>query len=175
MVFGGQSVIKGWEIFEAKDKINSTELFYHMADCIRRGAKEVFGEAKGRGGHDKETWWWNADDKAILDRWNDYFWNLLNGTHVGELNLEEFDSQEGRHRVFHCRVSAKEVGKALKRMKLGKAVGPDDIPIEAWKCLGGVEIQWLTRLFNRILETRKMLDVWRHSILVPIYKNKGDI
>ena len=27
-------------------------------------------------------------DKAIFDRWKDYFRNLLNGTHVGELNLE---------------------------------------------------------------------------------------
>ncbi|KAK3552224.1 hypothetical protein QTP86_005988 [Hemibagrus guttatus] len=29
-----------------------------------------------------------------------------------------------------------EVRKALKRMKSGKAVGPDDIPVEVWKCLG---------------------------------------
>ncbi|KAL5569413.1 hypothetical protein UlMin_025988 [Ulmus minor] len=130
-------------------------------------------------------WWWNADVqqvitekkryKVIFDRWKDYFWNLLNGTHVGELNLEEFDLLEGRHRVFHHRVSAKEVGKALRRMKSGKTVGPDDIAIEAWKSLGEVGIQWLTRLFNRILETRKMPDSWRHSIVVSIYKNKGDI
>ncbi|KAL5580203.1 hypothetical protein UlMin_012645 [Ulmus minor] len=41
-------------------------------------------------------------------------------------------------------------------MNSGKAVGTDDIRIEAWKCLGEVGIQW-------------------HSIEVPIYKNKGDI
>ncbi len=71
--------------------------------------------------------------------------------------------------MFYRRISAKKVGEALKRMKSGKAVGLNDIPIEAWKCLGEVGIQWLTRLSNRILETRKMPDVWRHNIVVPIY------
>ena len=65
--------------------------------------------------------------------------------------------------------------KALKQMKTGKATGPDDIPIEAWKCLGKVREIWLTRLFNTILMTKKMPDEWRRSVVVPIYKNKGDI
>ena len=60
-------------------------------------------------------------------------------------------------------------------MKSGKAVGPDDLPIEVCRCMGEVGVQWLTRLFNRIFENRKMPDAWRHKIVVPIYKNKGDI
>ncbi|KAL5555476.1 hypothetical protein UlMin_037712 [Ulmus minor] len=115
-------------------------------------------------------------DKAILYRWKDYFRNLPNGTHVGELNFEEFDLQEGRHHVFHRRLNEKLVGEALKRMKARKVVGPNDIPIEAWKCFREVGIQWLTSFFNRILETRKMPNLWRHNIVVvAIYKNKGDI
>ena len=51
-----------------------------------------------------------------------------------------------------------EVRKALKRMKSGKAFGPDDIQMEVWKCLGEVAISFLTRLFNRILESDKMPD-----------------
>ncbi|KAK3546595.1 hypothetical protein QTP70_030482, partial [Hemibagrus guttatus] len=45
-----------------------------------------------------------------------------------------------------------EVRKALKRMKSGKAVGPDDIPVEVWKCLGEAAVEFLTNLFNRVLE-----------------------
>ncbi|KAL5543347.1 hypothetical protein UlMin_007131 [Ulmus minor] len=60
-------------------------------------------------------------------------------------------------------------------MKSRKAVGPNGIPIEAWKCLRKVGIEWLARLFNRILDTRKMPNSWRHNIVVPIYKNKGNI
>ncbi|KAL0906290.1 hypothetical protein M5K25_024773 [Dendrobium thyrsiflorum] len=59
-------------------------------------------------------------------------------------------------------------------MKCGKAVGPDDIPIEVWKCLGEDGISWLTKLFNIILKTKKMTDEWRKSVLIPIFKNKGD-
>ncbi|KAK3559103.1 hypothetical protein QTP86_004117 [Hemibagrus guttatus] len=45
-----------------------------------------------------------------------------------------------------------EVRKALKRMKSGKAVGPDDIPVEVWKCLGEAAVEFLANLFNRVLE-----------------------
>jgi hypothetical protein len=34
---------------------------------------------------------------------------------------------------------------------------------------------WLTKLFNTIFWSNKMSDEWRRSILVPIFKNKGDI
>jgi hypothetical protein len=54
------------------------------------------------------------------------------------------------------------------------AVGPDNIPIDAWKCLGDEGVHWLRNLFNRIYESGKMPDQWRRSIVVPLYKNKGD-
>ncbi|KAK3555275.1 hypothetical protein QTP86_014891 [Hemibagrus guttatus] len=68
-----------------------------------------------------------------------------------------------------------EVRKALKRMKSGKAVGPDDIPVEVWKCLGEAAVEILTCLFNRVLESERMPEEWRRSVLVPIFKNKGDV
>ena len=39
----------------------------------------------------------------------------------------------------------------------------------------GQAIVWLTKLFNHIFRSNKMSDEWKRSILVPIYKNKGDI
>ena len=72
-------------------------------------------------------------------------------------------------------VSVEEVRRALQKMKRGKAVGPDDIPAEAWKCLGAIGTDVLTDMFNKIIETEKMPDEWRKSTLVPIFKNKGDI
>ena len=47
---------------------------------------------------------------------------------------------------------------ALKKMKSGRALGPDDIPIEAWKCLGVVVGSWSTKLFNKIIVTKKVPD-----------------
>ena len=66
-----------------------------------------------------------------------------------------------------------EMRKAQKQMKTGKDI--DDIPIEASKCLRGVNGIWLTRFFNEILMTKKMLDERRRGVVVPIYKNKRDI
>ena len=77
--------------------------------------------------------------------------------------------------MFYRRVQKSEVVNALSRMKLGKSLGPDNLPIEVWKCMGDKGVVWLTKLFNKIILTRKMPDEWRKSILIPIYKNKGDI
>jgi hypothetical protein len=48
------------------------------------------------------------------------------------------------------------VKKTLKKMKTGKALGFDDIPIEVW--FENIAIVWLTKLFNIIFRSNKMLD-----------------
>ena len=48
------------------------------------------------------------------------------------------------------KISKAEVRRALKRTKSGKAVGPDDLPVEVLKCLGEVAVELLTRTFNMI-------------------------
>ncbi|KAL5157229.1 Secretory carrier-associated membrane protein 3 [Glycine soja] len=73
------------------------------------------------------------------------------------------------------REQKQEVKEALKRMSNGKAVGPDNIPIEVWKTFGDRGLEWLTKLFNEIMRSKRMPEKWRRSTLVPIYKNKGDI
>ena len=64
---------------------------------------------------------------------------------------------------------------ALRKMKKGKVVGPDNIPIEAWRVLEEVGIEILLGIFKEIMSTEKMPEDWRESILVPVFKNKGNI
>ena len=71
-------------------------------------------------------------------------------------------------------VSREEVKNALRRMKKGKEVGPDELPVEVWKCMGEIGIKFLNRLFNKLLVGEQMPEEWRRSVLIPIYKNKGD-
>ena len=52
-------------------------------------------------------------------------------------------------------ISKEEVRENMKRMKNGKAVCPNDIPVE--------------------VESERMPEEWRDSILIPIFKNKGDV
>jgi hypothetical protein len=72
-------------------------------------------------------------------------------------------------------IQESKVKDALKRMKRGKTMGLDGIPIEVWRTLEDVAIVWLTKLFNLIFRSNNMPDEWRRSILVPIFKNKGDV
>ncbi|CAG4942538.1 unnamed protein product [Parnassius apollo] len=58
-------------------------------------------------------------------------------------------------------------------MENRKAVGPDEVPIEAWKALGARGVCILTNLYNRILSDRIMPDQWRLSIITPVHKGKG--
>jgi len=60
-------------------------------------------------------------------------------------------------------------------MKRAKAPGPDDVPVEIWKLLGGRGIHILTTLFNRIISDEEIPPIWSTSTTVRIWKNKGDV
>ena len=113
-------------------------------------------------------------DDEIKGRWREYFDKLFNGENEGT-TFELDDSFDDTNRHFVRRFQEAEIGEALKRMKGGKAMGPDGIPIEVWRCLGDRAIVWLTKFFNLIFRSNKMPEEWRRSILVPIFKNKGDV
>jgi hypothetical protein len=113
-------------------------------------------------------------DEDIKNRWREYFNKLFNED--SESSSIELDiSSDDLNRQFVRRIQESEVKDALKRMKRGKTMGLDGIPIEAWMTLEDVVIVWLTKLFNIIFRSNKMSDEWRRSILIPIFKNKGDM
>ena len=74
-----------------------------------------------------------------------------------------------------AKVSKTEVIRTLKRMKSGKAVSPDCIPVEVWKRLEEVAVALLTGTFNKILESERIPEDWRRSGPVLIFKNKRDV
>ena len=41
-------------------------------------------------------------------------------------------------------------------MKNGKAFGPDDVPVEVWKCPGEGAVEFLMKQFKMMLDTEKM-------------------
>ena len=111
-----------------------------------------------------------ANSEAVLKRWKEYFEKLINKENNREPDTEE---AEVLNEEVNC-VRREEVKNALKKLEKGKAVGPDEFPIEVWKCMGKMGIKFLTRLFNRLLMGERMPEEWRRSVLIPIYKNKGD-
>ncbi|KAK3545322.1 hypothetical protein QTP70_003792, partial [Hemibagrus guttatus] len=111
-----------------------------------------------------------TSEESVQRRWKEYFEELMNEENEREKRVEGMNSVEQKV----DKIRKDEVRKALKRMKSGKAVGPDDIPVEVWKCLGEAAVEFLASLFNRVFESERMPEEWR-SVLVPIFKNKGDV
>ena len=55
-----------------------------------------------------------------------------------------------------------EVSAAIRKMKHGKAVGPDNIPIEVFTVLEDIGIDFLTKLLNSIKTVAKYLKTWQN-------------
>lgn len=54
------------------------------------------------------------------------------------------------------REEEEEVRSAIKRLKSGKVLGPDDIPVHVWRCLRERAADFLSKLFESILESERM-------------------
>ncbi|KAI8530451.1 hypothetical protein RHMOL_Rhmol11G0059300 [Rhododendron molle] len=165
--------LKGYESFYARlDGKDGEKIIYKLAKSREKRARDV-SQVKCIKSIDSVVL---VKDESIRDRWKSYFEKLLNEKHERGFGGEEvYVLGENIEYEFYRRIQKFEVVKALKMMKPSKALGPDGIPIEVWKSLSDLGATWLTKLFNKIIMTRKMPDEWRRSTLVPIYKNKGDI
>ncbi|XP_068247976.1 uncharacterized protein [Palaemon carinicauda] len=107
-------------------------------------------------------------EEGIIKRWKEYFEQLLNEENY---RLLREDGQVNIGLVI--RFSRQEVINALRKMKNGKATGPDMIPVEAWKALGDEGVDLPYDLMMKIFEQKKVPNEWRGSILIPIFKGKG--
>ena len=166
-------------------KARAYDGFYERLNS-RDGERDIYKIAKIRERKGKDLSYIkcikDADDRVLVqdgeikERWRGYFEKLFNENHSGDLSLGDFGgSMVCSNYKFTRRIRESEVKEALKKMKVGRAVGPDGIPIEVWKSLGDKGVVWLTSLFNKILRSKKMPEEWRKSTLVPLFKNKGDI
>ena len=109
-------------------------------------------------------------EEKVKQRWKEYFDNLLNQENPKKRRETR---TEGRERDVED--ISEEVRTGLRKMKKRKAQGPDDLPVEAWNALDNKGVEFLVNFFNRLLQGEKMPDEWRRSMLVPLYKGKGDI
>ncbi|XP_071728359.1 uncharacterized protein [Rutidosis leptorrhynchoides] len=74
-------------------------------------------------------------EDLIRNRWEEYFASLFCRERP-ERNGELHEVREYQNNCFCTRINQEEVRSSLRKMGRNKAVGPDQIPIEAWRCLG---------------------------------------
>ena len=66
------------------------------------------------------------------------------------------------------------ISEAIKGLKMGKAAGPTGVVSEMMKEAAGFGSRWMTDLINNIVKGDCIPDDLIKSILVPVYKGKGD-
>ena len=109
-----------------------------------------------------------VEDLKILERWREYYQKLMNEHNPREGRNEQQAEVEGDI----TEITSAEIEMALRNMKNGKATGPDNLPVEVWKSLGRTGVNFLKEALNKITDEEKIPDIWRESILIPIFKNK---
>ena len=67
-----------------------------------------------------------------------------------------------------------EVRAALKKMKRHKAPGLSGLVTEMIQATGDTGTQWILDLCNGIVKEGSILEDWKSSVVLPIYKGKGD-
>ena len=113
--------------------------------------------------------------RLILDEsgkkrvWKEYMEKLLN-----EENEWDGEVEAGKKEGPECEICKEVVERVMRRMKTGKAAGQSGIVTEMIKAMGEDGVLWMTEVCNRIVRERRIPEDWQRSILVPIYKGKGD-
>jgi len=67
-----------------------------------------------------------------------------------------------------------EVRAVLKKMKNHKAPGLLGLVAEMIQATGDIGTQWILDLCNGIVKEGSILEDWKSSVVLPIYKGKGD-
>jgi hypothetical protein len=113
-----------------------------------------------------------ADSHCILNRWKNYFSQLLNVHNVRDFRQVEVHTAEplvpGPNRI--------EVEIVIAKLKKYKSPGSDQIPTELIQAGGEIILSAIHRLINSVWNKEELCDQWKESIIVPVHKkgNKTD-
>ena len=102
--------------------------------------------------------------------WKDYMERIMNEENEWDHNVEG-DAVEGPV-VFVCR---EEVLQASYEIKTGKNPGPSEVSLEMIVASGGLGIQVMAEICQKVLDGFGMPVEWPLSIVVPIFTWKDDI
>ena len=104
---------------------------------------------------------------AILNRWRDYFSDLLNPVDATLTQIHE--EQVGED----TQITETDVNAVIKSLKTGKAPGEDDIRPKMLKAMNMHGVRRLTRICKVACSTGQAPQQCQTSVIIPIHK-KGD-
>jgi len=110
-----------------------------------------------------------VDDKGIRDSWKEYMEKLMNKDNEWDCKI----SAEVKEGAADC-IRIAEVRAVLKKMKRHKAPGLSGLVAEMIQAAVDTGTQWLLDLCNGIVKEGCIPEDWKSSVVLPIYKGKGD-
>jgi hypothetical protein len=110
-----------------------------------------------------------ADSNNILNRWKNYFSELLNVHNVSAVMQTEVHTAKPLVPGPSCL----EVEIAIAKLKTYKSPGSDQIPAELIQAGGEMLLSVIHKLINSVWNKEDWPDQWKESIIVPAHK-KGD-
>ena len=73
------------------------------------------------------------------------------------------------------KVACNKIVEAIQGIKSGKATGPSEVSGEMIVASGEIGVKVMMELYQRVLGGSGMPDEWKTSVIVPIFKGKGDV
>ena len=121
-------------LYEELETVEGQKKIYRIAKYRNNAAKDISHVKQMKDGSEAVLW----NGERVRERWKVYFENLLNEEYPREQRQNGTPNQG-----LTIGVKRAEVESALKKMKRNKATGPDEIPVEAWRVLGGEGVDLL--------------------------------
>ena len=121
----------------------------------------------------------SKDGKTLLTeeeqnkRWIEHFAEVLNQENPPsppDFSQEPVQALE----IDTGKFTIDEIRKAMSRQKNEKAPGEDEITEEMMKAAGEANLQWLQKMFDKIIDCDQVPDVWRRGSIYRLTK-KGDL
>jgi len=112
-----------------------------------------------------------TDPNDILDKWKDYFENLLNCDEpIDSFTWTDVEPNESEY----LPPSRIEIAEQIKMLKNHKTLGEDGIQAEILKSLDEEAIFNIHNLVELVWKEEKIPEDWRIALVCPIYK-KNDL
>ena len=144
---------------------NSNSVFYFLRRMKKEG-KDAEGGRCLRGGDGR--FGFIEEDRAKI--WKEHMEKIMNEENEWD-RMVETDVVEGPVE----KVARNEIVEAIQSMKSGKATGTSGVSVEMIVASGEIGVKVMMELCQCVLDGREMPDDWKTSVIVPIFKGKGDV
>ena len=138
---------------------------FKLVKSIKKDGKDVEGGSCMRGSNGRL----NFSEKGRGRVWKEHKEIIMNEENEWDQNVQA-DLVEGPVE----RINREEVVKAFGKMRSAKASGPSEVSFEMIAAGGEIGIDVMVELCQSMLDGREMLDECALSVVLPMFKGKGD-